>query len=378
MRAAYYERNGSARDVLYVGEVETPQPARNEVRVRLHTSGVNPSDVKNRAGLTRKIAFPRVIPHSDGAGEIEAVGEGVPACRIGERVWVWNGQWRRPFGTAAQFVVLPAEQVVPLPANTGMDAGACLGIPAYTAYHAVVLAGVKEGSTVLVAGGAGAVGHYAVQFAKRRKATVITTVSSPEKTAIARHAGADHVIDYRRENVGARVKAITANRGVEAAIELDLAANAKLLPDVLAPKAVVAIYGSSAPELMIPFQFLLQNSIELRFFLVYELGKDERECATRDITRARPARTQCGANVCTRRYRGRARSRGMRKSHGECCGQDDVARMSVNDMRVPGFRGACHRAALCADPLAHTGYGFLRSRPDRFRAGHPETTRDGR
>ena len=211
MRVAYYERNGSARDVLRVGEVETPQPARNEVRVRLHTSGVNPSDVKNRAGLTRKIAFPRVIPHSDGAGEIEAVGEGVPACRIGERVWVWNGQWRRPFGTAAQFVVLPAEQAVPLPANTGMDDGACLGIPAYTAYHAVVLAGVKEGSTVLVAGGAGAVGHYAVQFAKRRKATVITTVSSPEKAAIARQAGADHVIDYRRENVGARVKAITAN-----------------------------------------------------------------------------------------------------------------------------------------------------------------------
>ena len=284
MRAAHYERNGSAHDVLRVGEIEAPQPARNEVRVRLHTSGVNPSDVKNRAGLTRKIAFPRVIPHSDGAGEVEAVGEDVPASRIGERVWLWNGQWRRPSGTAAEFITLPAEQAVPLPANVSMDAGACLGIPAYTAYHAVVLAGVKEGSTVLVAGGAGAVGHYAVQFAKKRKATVVTTVSSPEKAAIARQAGADHVIDYKRENVGARVKAITANRGVESVIELDLAANAKLLPDVLAPKAVVAIYGSSAPELMIPFQFLLQNSIELRFFLVYELGRDERERATRDIT----------------------------------------------------------------------------------------------
>jgi NADPH:quinone reductase len=284
MRAAYYERNGSARDVLRLGEVETPQPARNEVRVRLHTSGVNPSDVKNRAGLTRKIAFARVIPHSDGAGEIESVGDGVPASRVGERVWVWNGQWRRPFGTAAEFIVLPAEHAVPLPANVGMDAGACLGIPAYTAYHAVALAGVKEGSSVLVAGGAGAVGHYAIQFAKKRKATVITTVSSPEKAAIARQAGADHVIDYRRESVGARLKAITANRGVAAVIELDLAANAKLLPDVLAPKAVVAIYGSSAPELMIPFQFLLQNSIELRFFIVYELSKDERERATRDIT----------------------------------------------------------------------------------------------
>jgi NADPH:quinone reductase len=284
MRAAYYERNGSARDVLRVGEVETREPARNEVRVRLHTSGVNPSDVKSRAGLTRKMAFPRVIPHSDGAGEIEAVGEGVPHSRVGERVWVWNGQWRRPFGTAAEGIVLPAEQTVPLPANVGMEAGACLGIPAYTAYHAVVLAGVHEGSSVLVAGGAGAVEHYAIQFAKKRKAIVISTVSSPAKAAIARQAGADHVIDYKREDVGGRVKAITANRGVEAVIELDLAANAKLLPEVLAPQSFVAIYGSSAPEVMVPFQFLLQNSIMLKFFLVYELSKEERERATRAIT----------------------------------------------------------------------------------------------
>src|SRR6516165_6732449 len=137
MRAAYYERNGSARDVLRVGEVETPQPARNEVRVRLHTSGVNPSDVKNRAGLTRKIAFPRVIPNSDGAGEIDQVGDGVSSARVGERVWVWNGQWRRAFGTTAEYITLPAEQAVPLPANVSVEAAACLGIPAFTAYQAV-------------------------------------------------------------------------------------------------------------------------------------------------------------------------------------------------------------------------------------------------
>ena len=123
MRVAYYEANGSAREVLRVAEVETPQPGPGEVRVKLLASGVNPSDVKNRAGITRKIAFPRVIPHSVGAGEIEAVGEGVPAARVGERVWVWNGQWRRAFGTAAQSIVLPAEQAVPLPANTAMEAG---------------------------------------------------------------------------------------------------------------------------------------------------------------------------------------------------------------------------------------------------------------
>src|SRR5262247_1777447 len=125
MRAANYETNGTAREVLRVAEVETPQPARGEVRVKLAASGVNPSDVKSRAGLTRKIAFPRVIPHSDGAGAIDAVGEGVPAARVGERVWVWNGQWRRPFGTAAEQIVLPAEQAVPLPASIDMPAAAC-------------------------------------------------------------------------------------------------------------------------------------------------------------------------------------------------------------------------------------------------------------
>ena len=285
MRAAYYESNGPARKVLQLGDVETPQTGRGEVRVRLLTSGVNPSDVKSRAGLTRKIAFPRVIPHSDGAGEIDAVGEGVSPTRVGERVWVWNGQWRRPFGTAAEWIVLPSEQAVALPANVTMEAGACLGIPAYTGYQAVLLAGATEGSTVLVAAGAGAVGHYAIQFAKKRKATVITTVSSPAKAEIARQAGADHVIDYKREDVGERVMAITGKRGVDAVIEMDLAANARLLPNVLAPNGVVAIYGSGAAEASIPFQFLLQNSITMQFFLVYLMPQAERERATADITR---------------------------------------------------------------------------------------------
>jgi NADPH:quinone reductase len=285
MRAAYYERNGAARDVLRIGDVETPQPARGEVRVRLRTSGVNPSDVKSRAGQTRKITFPRVIPHSDGAGEIDGVGEDVSPARVGERVWLWNGQWRRPFGTAAEAITVSTEQAVPLPANVGMEAAACLGIPAYTAYQAVVLAGAKEGSTVLVAAGAGAVGHYAIQFAKKRNAMVITTVSSPAKAEIARQAGADHVIDYKRESVGERVKATTGNRGADAVIEMDLAANAKLLPEVLAPNGVVAIYGSGAPEASIPFQFLLQNNIALKFFLVYLMPQELRERATADITR---------------------------------------------------------------------------------------------
>jgi NADPH2:quinone reductase len=285
MRAAYYESNGSARAVLRVTDVEAAEPGPGEVRVRLLASGVNPSDVKNRAGVTRKIAFPRVIPHSDGAGEIERVGTGVSPSRVGERVWIWNGQWRRPFGTAAQAITLPAPQAVPLPKNITMEAGACLGIPAYTAWQAVELAGIGDGSTVLIAAGAGAVGHYAIQIAKKRKAAVITTVSSPEKATIARQAGADHTIDYKRENVGERVMAITEKRGADAVIEMDLATNARLLPDVLKPTGTVAIYGSSAPETTLPFQFLLQNSITLKFFLVYQMPQDLRERATADITR---------------------------------------------------------------------------------------------
>src|SRR4051812_10503528 len=172
MKAAYYEANGSARDVMRVSEIPTPQAGAGEVRVKLATSGVNPSDVKARQG-SRKIAWPQLIPHSDGAGIIDEVGDGVPKSRIGERVWVWNGQWKRPFGTAAEYIVLPAIQAVKLPDSVGFDVGACLGIPAMTAYHAVALAEIGKGSTVLVTGGAGAVGQYVIQFAKMAGATVI-------------------------------------------------------------------------------------------------------------------------------------------------------------------------------------------------------------
>ncbi|OYW84276.1 MAG: hypothetical protein B7Z20_11135, partial [Sphingobium sp. 32-64-5] len=181
MRAVWYEAIGSAADVLRFGEMETPQPGPGEVRVRLHASGVNPSDVKTRIGARAPIAFPRVIPHSDGAGEIDAVGEGVSAARIGQRVWVWNAAWRRPFGTCAEYICLPEAQAVALPQGTSFEAGACLGIPASTACHAVFADGDVSGQTVLVTGGAGAVGHYAIQLARWGGARVIATVSGPEK-----------------------------------------------------------------------------------------------------------------------------------------------------------------------------------------------------
>jgi NADPH2:quinone reductase len=284
MRAAHYERNGSAREVLRVSDVETPQAGPGEVRVKLATSGVNPSDVKSRQGLTRKIAWPRVIPDSDGAGVIDQVGDGVPKSRIGERVWVWNGQWKRAFGTSAEYIALPATQAVKLPDKVSFEAGACLGIPAMTAHHAVMLSHAAMGTTLLVAGGAGSVSQYVIQFAKMAGATVLTTISSPDKAKIAREAGADHTIDYKRENVGERVMELTGKKGVDAVIEMDLAANAKLIPSVLRPKGSVIVYGTS-PEAPLPAAFCLVNSIRLKFFLVYELDAQERERTVSAITR---------------------------------------------------------------------------------------------
>jgi NADPH:quinone reductase len=195
MKAVWYERSGSAREVLQYGELPDPEPGPGDVRVRLHASGVNPSDWKTRSG-TRPMVAPRVIPHSDGAGVIDRVGPGVDPARLGERVWIWNGQWRRAFGTAATLIALPSEHAVRLPDGTSFEAGACLGIPALTAHRAVTIDGLPEGQSVLVAGGAGAVGHYAIQFAKLLGAAqVIATVSSDEKAAHAKAAGADEIIN---------------------------------------------------------------------------------------------------------------------------------------------------------------------------------------
>jgi len=285
MRAAYYERNGLAREVLRVADVETPQAGPGEVRVKLVTSGVNPSDVKSRQGATRKIAFPRVIPHSDGAGDIDMAGDGVPAARVGERVWVWNGQWKRPFGTCAEYIVLPSALAVKLPAHVSYEAGACLGIPAMTAYHAVAMAQADAASTLLISGGAGGVGHYAIQFAKARGAVVIATVSSDAKAKLARVAGADHVIDYKRENVSVQVKDLTDGAGVDAVIEMDLAANAKLYPGILHARSMVVVYGTGSPEAQIPAQFLLVNQITMQWIFVYELTQSERAAAIGAITK---------------------------------------------------------------------------------------------
>jgi NADPH2:quinone reductase len=283
MHAAFYSEQGPARDVLRVGHQPTPEPGPGEVRVRLRASGVNPSDWKvRRGGFGRPLMAPLIIPHSDGAGDIDAVGAGVPD-RVGERVWVWNGQWKRPFGTAAEYIVLPAAQAVHLPDNVDYAVGACLGIPALTAIQAIRLAQAGPGATVLVAGGAGSVGHYAIQLAKLRGARVITTISNDAKAAHARAAGADEVINYRTEDVGERVRTLTSGRGVDAVIEVDLSRNARFYPAVLRPYATVVIYGMSANESTLPSLWLMQNSGTLRLFLVYELTAADRAAGIAEV-----------------------------------------------------------------------------------------------
>ncbi|HEX2495027.1 MAG TPA: NADPH:quinone reductase [Steroidobacter sp.] len=286
MRAAIYERTGTAREVLQIVEAPTPEPGPGEVRVKLAWSGVNPSDVKTRAGVrSRTLAFAHIIPHSDGAGEIDAVGAGVSEARVGERVWTWNAAWGRPFGTAAQYVVLPSEQAVPLPQGVDLAAGACLGIPALTAWHAVSVDGGVAEKSILIAGGAGAVGHYAIQIARELGARqILTTVSSPEKAALARAAGADATIDYRREDVPARIHSETGGCGVDRIIEVDFGANVALDVQIVRPGGDIVVYGSAAPEVPVPFVPMITKHLRLRFFIVYTLSAHDRMQAIEGVT----------------------------------------------------------------------------------------------
>ena len=236
-----------------------------------------------RGGLRARPHRPLIIPHSDGAGEIDAVGPGAPA-RIGERVWIRNGQWKRPYGTAAEYIVLPSVQAVHLPDGVGYAEGACLGIPALTAVHAIRSAQIEAEATVLIVGGAGSVAHYAIQLAKLRGARVVTTVSGDAKAAHARRAGADEIINYRTEDVAERVKALTGGRGVDVLIEMDLSGDADLYPSILRPHASVVIYGTSMNMGTLPVLWLMQNSITLRFFIIYDISEADRSLAIAELS----------------------------------------------------------------------------------------------
>ncbi|MCR9146335.1 MAG: NADPH:quinone reductase [Rhodobacteraceae bacterium] len=273
MKAVWYDTFGAPADVLTMGEMPTPVAAPGEVLVRLSHSGANPSDAKARAGSrpgVTKPAFPRIIPHSDGAGAIEAVGDGVPPARIGQHVWIWNGQWQRAHGTAAHYIALPAEQAVRLPEGVTPQTGATLGIPGLTAAHTVLGGGPVAGRTLLVSGGAGAVGHMAVQLAKWAGATVHATASAQD-AAHVRAAGADHVFDYRDPDLAARI--LDASQGgIDRAIEVEFGTNAALLAEVMKPLSTIAAYGSAkdmTPRL--PFGPFLFKALKLDISLIYIL-----------------------------------------------------------------------------------------------------------
>jgi len=287
MQAAFYESTGPARDVLSISELPTPVAGLGEVRVKIAWSGVNPSDVKSRARpRSVPMPFPRIIPHSDGAGVIDQVGSDVSSARIGERVWVWNAAWMRPFGTAAEYVVLPSEQAVVLPSNIDLAAGACLSIPALTAYHAVTADGGVSDKNVLVAGGAGAVGHYAIQLARIKGARqIIATVSGPEKAALAREAGADIVLNYRTDDLSSAIPDVTHGKGVDRIVEVDLAANIGTDISLLRPEGEVIVYGSGTPEISVPFSAAIRKGLHLYFFIVYNLTSGVRESAIADLTK---------------------------------------------------------------------------------------------
>ena len=288
MKAVWYRATGPAREVLEFGEVETPSPGRGEVRVGVAASGVNPSDTKKRGGwLGMEMGHPLVIPHSDGAGTVDAVGEGVDSGRIGERVWVWNAQGGgRPFGTAAEHVVVPGDQAVRLPDGVPWSIGAGLGVPGCTAHYAVLGDGPVEGKRVLVQGGAGAVGHMAVQIAARCGAEVIATVSSAAKGQVALGAGARHVVNYRRGDVAARVRDLTGGERVDRVIEVDLAANIETDVEVLRPHGTIASYSStSGPELPLSYYPLAFKDLRIHFVQGYLLPPAARHTAITDLTR---------------------------------------------------------------------------------------------
>ena len=283
MQAAWYEKNGLATEVLMVGELPDPAPGPGEVRVRLHASAVNPSDVKARAG-SRKEVWDRIVPNSDGAGIIDRMGSGVEPSRIGQRVWIYNGQWERPYGTSAQYIALPAALAVPLADGLSFEQGACLGIPVMTAHRCLFADGPVAGKTVLVTGGAGVVGHYAIQLAKWAGAKVITTVSTSAKAAHARAAGADLIINYRNENVAERIRAEVG--GVDRIVDVDFGKNLPVSAAVLKPHGAITCYAStSVREPVFPYNDLLRLNISVRPVFVYTMPDAAKARAHADIAR---------------------------------------------------------------------------------------------
>ena len=279
MQSISYSRFGTAADVLELKTIDTPAPAAGEVTVRMVFSGVNPSDIKARAGSrpgVLKPAFPQVVPHSDGAGVIEAVGQGVDASRIGTRVWIWNGQWQRAFGTASTHITLPAEQAVALPDAVRFETGAILGIPGLTAAEAVFGGGDVTGQTLLISGAGGTVGYLAVQLAVWGGAKVIATCSARDVDRV-KAAGAETILDYRSETLSEDILAANAGAPVDRILEVEFGANVVMNAETIAPNGTIAAYGSQiemSPTL--PFGPLLFKAATIDIILIYLLPLEKR------------------------------------------------------------------------------------------------------
>lgn len=291
MKAITYTTFGPAAEVLQLQDMPPVPPGPGEVTVDLAYSGVNPSDVKARAGARPGVTeppFPVIIPHSDGSGVISAVGDGVPAARIGQRVWVWNGQWRRGFGTAATQITLPQAQAQaqPLPDGVSLQTGAVLGIPGLTASHAIFSGGNVKGHTVLIHGGAGTVGYLAVQLAKWAGAKVIAT-ASPHAFERVRDAGADTVLDYSATDLSAQILAANEGQLVHRIVDVEFGQNAQTNAEVVAENGRINAYGSArnmTPPL--PFYPLMFKAVTLEMLLIYLLPRPARKAAIAKLHRA--------------------------------------------------------------------------------------------
>jgi NADPH2:quinone reductase len=281
--------------VLRLVERPVPSPAQGEARVRVHVSGVNPTDWKARRGGSRgqgRLPFPEVVPNQDGAGVIDAVGAGVAEERVGEPVWLWEAAWQRASGTAQEFLVIPERQAVRLPEGVSFDVGASLGIPALTAHRCLTVSelgprslapGALEGRTVLVAGGAGAVGHAAIQLARWAGARTIATVSSEKKAKLARSAGAEHVAAYRVPGAAAQIRAL-APGGIDVVVEVAPAANADLDDAILAPNGTVAAYATDGGgRLELDVGAVMGRNVRYQFVLVYTVTIDAKDQAVADV-----------------------------------------------------------------------------------------------
>ena len=284
MKAAIYRSTGAARDVLRVEDVDRPVPGPGEVLVRVRASGINPTDVKARSGAVPRPVDGFQIPHHDGAGVIEAVGPGVDPARAGQRVWLWFAAHGSRWGTAAEWTVVPSRQAVLLPEGASFELGASLGVPAMTAHRCLSADGPVTGESVLVAGGAGAVGHFAIELAKYAEARVVTTVSGPEKAALAAKAGADLVVNYRDPDVIDQIKAFTPV--VDRVAEVALGANLRLDLALAGPSTVVVTYAADGPDPLIPVRACMTANVALRFILVYGVSSQALDAAITDITAA--------------------------------------------------------------------------------------------